>query len=99
MAANGNKVSQKELYAAIIAQSEERQEMERRLGDKIDTCIAEIRRQNTDQAVTIAGLCTATSDHEKWLGRLDGRDKLGSILSGVGIAIGTALGIAIAPKQ
>lgn len=89
---NGSRVTQRELYDALIG-------VETRLGGKIDGLATEIRGQNVQQGEAIARICATEEEREKRVDNLDRRDRLGTIVSGIGIAIGTALGIIVAPKQ
>ena len=98
-AEEGGRVTQRQLYELILQQDRDAVVREARIDAKIDLLAGEIRRQSTDQIATLTRLCSITEAHEKHLDKVDARDKWGNIISGIGIAIGTALGIIVSPKQ
>ena len=88
MPTNGTRVTITDVYNIL---GEYRQE--------VNACLTELRAQNGQQGEAIARLCVLTETQEKHLDKVDGRDKWGSVISGIGIALGTFLGIVVAPKQ
>lgn len=69
---NGSRVTQRELYDALIG-------VETRLGGKIDSLATEIRSQNTQQGERLAGLEQCSREHTGRLEAIDGR--LGTVVA------------------
>jgi hypothetical protein len=88
MPVNGTRVTITDVYNIL---GEYRQE--------VNACLTELRAQNGQQGERIATVEQCTKDHGERLNKVDARDKWGSVISGIGIALGTFLGIVVAPKQ